>query len=107
MRFYSYHGTHDHEKAQGQVFVVDVEIHLDIKNRVRDDNLETTMDYSKVYRMVKSVVEGERFHLLETVALRIREEIMKGFSPLGVVVRCRKPRVPLEGDIEYVEVEIR
>jgi dihydroneopterin aldolase len=73
---------------------------------VRDDRLDTTINYSAVYKTVRKIVEDERYHLLESVALRIREEIMKRFSPDHVLIRCRKPKVPLKGDIEYVEIEI-
>ncbi|MCK4233814.1 dihydroneopterin aldolase [candidate division WOR-3 bacterium] len=107
MVFYGHHGSDSAEKELGQHWEVDVEIEGDFSIPAKTDNLKDTIDYRKVYRRVKDVIENENFSLLETIAERIAEKLLDSFPAYEVVVRVKKQHPPLGGPIKYACVEIR
>src|SRR5688572_11446492 len=91
MSFYGYHGALLEENKLGQRFVVDVELHLNLQNAGKTDQLENSVDYSHVFFAVKQIVEEERFRLIETLAEKIAEGLLAKFSVPEVLVRVIKP----------------
>jgi dihydroneopterin aldolase len=57
--------------------------------------------------MAKDTFENYKFKLLETVAERIADQILKSFNVDAVLIRVRKPHVPLKGFMDHIEIEIR
>lgn len=106
MMFYAYHGVYDAEAQLGQRFFIDVELEVDTSEAGRTDDLARTTNYVGVYSLVRDIVEKRRFNLIEALAETIAQEILAGFSVEGVVVRVRKPDVPIGGLLDAVEVEI-
>jgi dihydroneopterin aldolase len=104
--FHSYHGCHPAEAELGQKFVVDVELSCDLSAAGRADDLTKTIDYTKIYEDVKRIVEGKRYHLIETVAEDIAQTILKSYPVSQVCVRVKKPQVPIAGALESVGVEM-
>jgi dihydroneopterin aldolase len=107
MQFYGYHGVLRAEQTLGQPFLVDVELFLDLEPAGLTDNLERTVDYARVFSLVEEIVTGRSYRLLETLAEAIAREILDRFAVAEVLVRVRKPRVPLPGIVAYAGVEIR
>ncbi len=107
MQFYGYHGVLRAEQTTGQPFLVDVDLFLDLEPAGLTDNLERTVDYARVFSLVEEIVTGRSYRLLETLAEAIAREILDRFAVAEVVVRVRKPRVPLPGIVGYAGVEIR
>lgn len=105
MMFYGFHGVHEFERELGQRFYVDVEMIADLSKAGQSDNLDETVDYSKVYEQIKVIMETQRFQLLEAAGHRIAEMILGTTTVDQVIVRVRKPSVPLPGQLDYVEVE--
>ena len=97
MEFYAYHGVNESEKTQGQRFVVDVEMTADLSRASETDNLEDTVNYSSVFRVVKEIVEGTSRDLIETVAGEIARQVLQDFSVEQIRVKVSKPDVPLKG----------
>jgi dihydroneopterin aldolase len=96
--FYGYHGARAEEKTLGQRFAVDVELWLDLQPAGESDDLTSTVDYSRAYRVIKQVLEGDSHDLLEAVAEHTARELLGQFEPLrAVVVRVHKPGAPLAG----------
>lgn len=107
MVFHAYHGAGKEERALGQKFVVDLDLFADLREAGRKDQLSSTVDYSKVYKVVKKVVEGEKFSLLEALAEAIAATIRRQVPRIkGLTVRVRKSGLYLEGVLDCVEVEI-
>ena len=106
IRLYGYHGASENERELGQRFEVDVEIIADLSEAVASDDMKKTVDYEKVYRLVESEVVNQKYHLLEAMADKIARDVLKQFGALEVVVRVRKPSVPIAGSIDHVEVEV-
>ena len=58
MSFYAYHGVNPEERTQGQWFVVDMKVEVELSKPGRSDRLEDTVNYTDLYHTVKAVVEG-------------------------------------------------
>ncbi|NPV26941.1 MAG: dihydroneopterin aldolase [Firmicutes bacterium] len=107
MRFFGYHGVLPVEKSNGQEFVVDAELFLPLQPAGESDNLNLTVNYAAVYQDIRALVEERRFDLIEALAEAIASRLLDVYPPVQkVVVRVKKPRVPLPGPLEYAGVEI-
>lgn len=106
MAFFGYHGSTEEEARLGQRFVVDLELYTDVTRAGGSDQIEDTVDYSKVYRLVKEVVEGSRYRLLEALATAVADRILEELLPEAVLVRIKKPSAPIPGHFDYMGVEI-
>jgi len=107
MAFEGRHGVGDEERADSQVFELDVELTLDLRDAGRSDDLEQTVDYSAVFERCRAIVEEGSFHLLEGIAEAVAADLLTGFPRLeSVLVRVRKPGVPIDGVLDYAGVEI-
>jgi dihydroneopterin aldolase len=107
MRFDGRHGEHEWERATPQPFEVDVELRLDLRPAGASDNLETTVDYGRVFDLVRGIVETRTFHLLEAIAEAIADAVLAAYPLVDEIgVRVRKPKVRLSGALDYAGVEI-
>ncbi len=106
MAFYAFHGVAPSEKRDGQRFFVDVDLYLDLREAGRTDELGRTVDYEGVFNLIKGTVESQRFYLIEALADHLAHAILEGFSVERVVVRVRKPSVPIQGILDFTEVEV-
>jgi len=106
MTFEVHIGAGDGERADEQPIEVDVDLTVNLKPAGESDDLEKTVDYGAVYRVVRQIVESTSFRLLEALAEAISHEILSEFPVLEVGIRVRKPAVQLGGPIDYAGVEI-
>ncbi len=106
IRLYGYHGASENERELGQRFEIDVDIRADLSEAVATDDMKKTVNYEAVYRLVESEVVNEKYHLLEAMADKIARDIIEKFDVIEVVVRIRKPSVPIAGSIDHVEIEV-
>jgi dihydroneopterin aldolase len=106
MAFFAYHGVAPTEKLQGQRFFVDVDLFLDLSRAGAHDDIHSTVDYEGVFGVVKDHVEGKRFHIIEALADTVARSLLAEFPVERVTIRVRKPSVPLQGILDYTEVEI-
>ena len=107
MTFYAYHGANPEERELGQRFVVDLKVQLDLAAAGRSDALADTISYTELYRAVKTVIEGKRYHLLEAVAEAIAQRVLASFPVSAVRTRVKKPSPPIkDAMLEGVAVEI-
>lgn len=107
MRFFGHHGVLAGEREQGQVFVVDLELLLDLKPAGDTDNIDLTVSYAEVFDVVEEVVAGEPMNLIEAVAERVAGNVLENFKRVREVrVTLKKPQAPIMGAFEYMAAEI-
>ena len=107
MTFFAYHGVNPSEKKQGQRFVVDVEMEKDLRRPGLTDDLCDTVNYSRVFRTVKEVVEGTNRDLIERVAEEVARAILEEYKVESVRVLLKKPEAPIGNAVfDTVAVEI-
>ncbi|HET7656898.1 MAG TPA: dihydroneopterin aldolase [Bacillales bacterium] len=107
MSFYGYHGVYPEENRLGQRFMVDLILEADLKPASQTDDIEQTVDYGKVYELVRGIVEGEAKKLVETVTEQIANEILNSFPSIEkCTVKMIKPDPPIAGHYDSVAVEM-
>ncbi len=95
------------ENKLGQRFNVDVELELDLQKAGQSDNMEDSIDYGAVYQVIKQVVEGKAFRLIETVAETISSKLLHKFTLIHACrIKVDKPDPPIHGHYQSVAVEI-
>lgn len=107
MRFVGRHGVSDQERGEPQPIEVDLAVRLDLSRPATTDQLADTINYSTLFDLTREVVEERSFHLLEALAGAIAEAVLAAHPVDDVEVRVRKPKAPLPGAFETVEVRIR
>jgi dihydroneopterin aldolase len=105
MIFYAHHGYYQAERELGQKFQVDMELDVDFSRAIASDDLKDTVNFETAYKKVNHIFSSYKFTLLETLADRISQEILDNFPVNSVLIRVRKPNVPLNGFLDNVEVE--
>ena len=74
----------------------------------KSDELKNTVNYAAVFEIVKSVVEGQRFHLIEAIAEHIADLILGRYPEVRAVeVTVHKPAAPIPGDFQDAAITIR
>jgi 7,8-dihydroneopterin aldolase/epimerase/oxygenase len=106
LTFYGYHGISAAEKETGRLFEVDCELQLDLAMAGHTDSLRDTVDYSKVYTIIRDAVEGKAYALLEGLAADLAGILLDKFPVYGVTLRIRKLHPPVAGPAKYIEVEV-
>lgn len=104
---YGHHGVLDHEKRDGQDFVVDVVMEIDITAAAEHDDLSRTVNYADVARDVVAVVEGPSLDLIEALASRIADAVLAREPVESVEVTVHKPHAPVGVPFGDVTVQLR
>jgi dihydroneopterin aldolase len=98
MSFYGYHGVMPEENRLGQSFIIDVTVYLDLEKAGREDNLDATVDYSRIYTLCHDIVEGKPVQLIERLAYQINEAVLAEWSTVSrIVTTVHKPGAPVGG----------
>lgn len=106
LEFYAYHGALPEENRLGQRFVIDLEMQLDLREAGMQDDLNMTINYGEVYTLIKEIVTGTRYALIEALAQVIADRVLEKYPVHSVRVRVEKPQAPIPGIFEYAAVEI-
>jgi len=101
---FGYHGATQVEERDGQAFLFDVSLWP--REEPDADEIARTIDYRDVAACVREVSDRERVHLLETLAMRVADELLERFAAERVRVRARKPHVQLDPPAEYSAVTV-
>lgn len=107
MRFAGRHGVGDAERQEAQPFEVDLVVGLDLSQAAASDDLADTVDYSALFELTRSIVEGRSFNLVEALAGAIADAVLAAYPVDDVEVRVRKPKAPLPGAFDTVEARLR
>ena len=105
--FFARHGVYLEERKLGQKFSVDVTIRTDL-SKVRDDDLDTTINYAQVYEVVRNLMtKGQPKRLIETLAENIAKDVLERYARAEEIrVGIYKPQVAVEGVVGGFGVEI-
>jgi len=106
LRASAFHGVFDHERRDGQVFVIDVTVWLDLAAAARGDELAKTIHYGELAEEVVGAVERDPVDLIETVAERIAEVVLAHEATERVRVTVHKPSAPITVPFADVAVTI-
>ena len=106
LRASAFHGVFDHERRDGQVFVIDVTVWLDLRAAANGDELTKTIHYGELAEEVVGAVERDPVDLIETVAERIAGVVLAHEAAERVRVTVHKPSAPITVPFDDVAVTI-
>lgn len=107
LRVFGRHGLFDHERRDGQEFVVDVTVWLDLDRAAQTDDLADTVDYGSLATRAAAIVGGQPCDLVETVAGRIVDDVMRDERVHAAEVTVHKPSAPVELAFDDVAITAR
>ena len=101
------HGCTEFERQHAQLFVVDVELYLDLSRASKTDDLGDTINYVQILTDIKKIVGGTPRNLIETVAQDICEILLRKYFLLdGLKITLHKPEPPVEEKFAGAAVSI-
>lgn len=98
LRGLTVHGTHgvfEHERRDGQDFVVDITVWIDLVAAAASDELADTYDYGTLAQRAADIVAGPSRNLIEAVAAEIAQDVMADERVHAVEVTVHKPQAPI------------
>ena len=105
IRGFGYHGVFESERLNGQEFIVDVEMSADFENL--NDDLNQTIDYSKIIDLVSGEIVSNPVNLIETLAERIAIKILEFESKIKkIIITVHKPSAPVSANVSDIAVSI-
>jgi 7,8-dihydroneopterin aldolase/epimerase/oxygenase len=104
---FAHHGVLDHERRDGQVFVIDLTLGLDTRPAAGSDDLRDTVDYGSLVADVKTVVESDPVDLIETLAQGVARVCLSDGRVEWVRVTVHKPNAPIDAVFADVALTIR
>jgi dihydroneopterin aldolase len=106
LRARGHHGVYDFERSQGQEFVVDVRLSLDVGPAVASDDVADTVHYGELAERLVEIVGGEPVNLLETLADRLLDCCLADPRVARARVRVHKPQAPIPHEFGDVTVTV-
>lgn len=106
MLFHAKHGVFEEETIIGGSFEVNVEMETDFSQSMQKDELEGTIDYSRVYELIDKEMNAPS-KLLEHLGKRILDVLYENFTSIHYVrLKISKLNPPINGEIERVSIVI-
>lgn len=110
VRARGFHGVLDSERANGQDFVVDVTLEVDLRRAGRSDLLAHTVNYAELAADIVALVTGPPVDLIEVLADQIAGAALRRPLVQAVEVTVHKPQAPVGvpfGDVQVVVERLR
>jgi 7,8-dihydroneopterin aldolase/epimerase/oxygenase len=106
LRVRGHHGVFDHERRDGQDFVLDLVLRTDLGPAGASDDLADTVDYGALAEAAAAVVEGPPRSLIEAVAADVAAVVLEDPRVAAVEVVLHKPQAPIDRPFDDVAVRI-
>lgn len=103
---HGHHGVFEHERRDGQTFVLDVSLGLDLTPAAREHDLTKTVHYGVLAQQVHDAIVGDPVDLIETLAMRVVDLCLAEESVQWASVTVHKPEAPIEVAFHDVAVTI-
>jgi 7,8-dihydroneopterin aldolase/epimerase/oxygenase len=107
LRARGFHGVLDFERAQGQDFLVDAVLELDLAPAAASDAVTDTVHYGELAERLVGVVTGEPVNLIEALAARLVEVCLEDTRVVAATVTVHKPQAPIPHTFTDVAVTLR
>lgn len=108
LRVFAHHGVLAHEQRDGQTFVIDLTLEVDLAAAAISDDLADTVHYGETAERVAAAVQSTRFDLIERLAGHLLDVVLAGDPRITAAeVRIAKPQAPIQADLDEVAVRLR
>lgn len=106
LAFHAFHGVYSHEQETGNNFEVDIAVETDFSQAALHDDLNGTVDYEILYRIVKEEM-ARPSRLIETVAEKIVNDVLKELpAVIQVELNIAKLSPPIGGECARAVISI-
>src|SRR5687768_4286231 len=95
LRVRGHHGVLPEERRDGQDFLVDVVLRLDLRPAAASDEVADTVHYGELAERLSGVVSGEPVDLIETLAERLAAACLSYDRVQQAEVTVHKPSAPI------------
>jgi 7,8-dihydroneopterin aldolase/epimerase/oxygenase len=107
LRVRGHHGVFDHERRDGQEFIIDAVLWTDTRAAAEADDLSRTVDYGSLAGRLAAIVSGEPVRLIETLAERLATACLADPGVEEVEITVHKPQAPVPHPFDDVAITIR
>jgi 7,8-dihydroneopterin aldolase/epimerase/oxygenase len=101
------HGVYGFERANGQDFVVDVALEVDLAPAAASDDVADTVHYGELAGKLVAVVGGPPVRLIETLAERLADVCLADPRVAAATVTVHKPQAPIPHEFADVSVTVQ
>ncbi|WP_251381584.1 MULTISPECIES: dihydropteroate synthase [unclassified Leucobacter] len=106
LEVFAHHGVFDFEREQGQRFLIDADVAVDLRAAASGDDLAATVHYGELAEAIVAAVENDPVDLIETVAERVAD-VTLGFSGVhSARITVHKPQAPIDAVFADVSVSV-
>ncbi len=107
IEFHAYHGAFPEESILGNRFTLDLELETNFSTAMTEDKLSGTVDYAKLYSLIKSRMD-EKVKLLEHLGYLIIQDILETYPKTEKVnLTLKKHHPALGGLVKHSAVTVR
>src|SRR5262245_53882368 len=109
LRARGHHGVYEAERIQGQDFLVDAALEVDLAPAAFSDDVTDTVHYGELAARLVAIVEGEPVKLIETLATRLADTCLADRRVRAATVTVHKPQAPLfrpDNPHEFADVSV-
>lgn len=107
LRVFAHHGVLAHEQRDGQTFVIDVTLEVDLSAAAASDDLADTVHYGETAERMAAAAQQTRFDLIERLAGHLLDVALADPRITAAEVRIAKPQAPIDLDLDEVAVRMR
>ncbi len=106
LRVRGHHGVLPAERRDGQDFVVDAVLAIDLRPAGASDDLTDTVHYGELAERLAAVVAGDPVDLLEALADRLAAVCLADTRVRAVELTVHKPGAPIALEFQDVSVTV-
>ena len=92
---FGYHGVLEHERRDGQNFLVDLEVVTNFDSAISSDDVRDTVNYAELAEIAHAAIIGEPVNLIEKLANQIASDCLDIAGVTAVTVTVHKPQAPI------------
>jgi len=107
LELFAYHGVHKSEQLGGQAFLLDLELEADMIAACESDDLNDTVNYSRVIDCAAAAFCAQPYKLIERAAQVTAEAVMLEFTRVErLKLRVHKPDAPVKHIVSDIIFEL-
>jgi dihydroneopterin aldolase len=103
---FAHHGVFGFERTDGQKFVIDLILGVSTAAAAASDDLKDTVDYGRVVAQVVEAATTRPVDLIETLAQRLADVVLREPRVEWVQITLHKPNAPIDATFDDVALTI-
>lgn len=108
LEVFAHVGVLPEEKRDGQMFVINAYLDVDLRAAGSTDDLAKTVNYADVCDLIDAQMTAEKYDLIEAAAENIASAILLKYPEIeSVDVEIEKPHAPIDMSFKYMGVRIK